>query len=683
MAYLQGDRAKQGRGWYAQRMLKITCAVGFSLLLVFGGPPVLAAETPNVIWIIADDLGPQLNCYGTRGVRTPNLDRLASEGMRFTQAFSSAPVCSTSRSAFITGVSQTAIGCQHHRTPVKQPLPANIQPLPALLAKAGIPSFNGNFNLKRKGKTDYNFKWIGESLYVGSNWDGAEKPFFAQVQIFEPHRGFKKNTLPGRDVALELPPWLPEDPLARADEAGYLSSIELLDRKVGAMLDRLDAAGLADTTLVIFVGDHGRPQVRGKQWLYDAGIHVPMIVRWPGVVKPGTVNTSMTSLIDLAPTTLAAFGLEIPLAMQGRVVIGPRTGDDPGMVFAARDRCDETVDAIRAVRTSEFKYIRNLLPAKKMLQPNRYKERSYPMRSLLRTQSSMAWVEAPRVAEELYVLKDDPHELNNVAGDPAFADVQRELSHALDAWMLSCGDPGAAPEDEASLARANAQAEAARKRVVKQTGIEPILDPEAWIARERARIQTVDDDGWLPAWISGSFEGWHTQPGGEWTWEGDVLVGRSEASEARHGLLVSDVEFGDFEVEVEFRAIKGCSGFYFRVEETSEHTGVAGFQAEVEPSFETGGLYETRGRGWVVKPEEALVQSCYTPGEWATMRVVANGRNVVVEVNGVETARLTNDPGRRAGKFAFQLHGGQDLHVEFRNMRIRPITAEPEARPRS
>jgi uncharacterized sulfatase len=653
-------------------MLKTTCAVGFSLLLVFGGPSVLAAETPNVIWIIADDLGPQLNCYGTRGVRTPNLDRLASEGMRFTQAFSSAPVCSTSRSAFITGVSQTAIGCQHHRTPVKQPLPANIQPLPALLAKAGIPSFNGNFNLKRKGKTDYNFKWTGESLYVGSNWDGAEEPFFAQVQIFEPHRGFAKNTLPAREVALELPPWLPEDPLSRADEAGYLASIEVLDRKVGQILQLLDRQGLKDTTLVIFVGDHGRPQVRGKQWLYDAGIHVPMIIRWPGVVEQGSINTSLTSLIDLAPTTLAAFGLEIPLAMQGRVLAGPREGKETDMVFAARDRCDETIDAIRSVRTSEYKYIRNLLPERSMLQPNRYKDRSYPIRSLLRTTGEMAWANQLRPSEELYVLKDDPHELTNVAANPAYESVRAELAHALDAWMLSCGDPGAAPEDEASLARANAQADAARKRVVKQTGIEPILDPEAWIARERARIQTTDDDGWLAAWTPGSFDGWHAQPGGEWTWEGEVLVGRSEASEARHGLLVSDLEFGDFDVEFEFRAVQGCSGFYFRVDETGDNTGVAGFQAEVEPSFETGGLYETRGRGWVVRPDEALLRSCYTPAEWSTMRVAASGGDVVVQVNGVETARLKDDPGRRTGRFALQLHGGQDLHVEFRNMRIRP-----------
>jgi N-sulfoglucosamine sulfohydrolase len=659
-------------------MLTFLASFVFALSVVTPNDP-----PPNVLWIIADDLGPQLGCYGTRGVRTPNLDRLASEGMRFTQAFSPAPVCSTSRSAFITGVSQTATGCQHHRTPIKRPLPPGVTPLPALLAEAGIPSFNGSFNLKKRGKSDYNFQWTGAPLYKGPNWEGTEEPFFAQVQIFEPHRGFKKNALPARELALELPPWLPEDPLARADEAGYLSSIEVLDRKVGNILDRLEAAGLTETTLVIFIGDHGRPQVRGKQWLYDAGIHVPMIVRWPGMVEPGTVNTSMTSLIDLAPTTLAAFNLEIPLAMQGRVVVGPRTGVDPGMVFSARDRCDETVDGVRAVRTNEFKYIRNLLPSKQMLQPNRYKDRSYPMRSLLRTEGAMAWAETPRVAEELYVLKDDPHELNNVAGDPGFADVQRELSHALDAWMLSCGDAGATPEDPASLEKANAQAEAARVRVVKKTGIDPILDPKAWLQRERDRLETADSDGWRAMWRPGSFDGWHAHPGGEWTWEDDVLVGRSEASEARHGLLVSDFEFGDFDVELEFRAITGCSGFYFRVEETAGRTGVAGFQAEVEPSFETGGLYETRGRAWVVKADQALVRSCYTPGEWASMRVVANGGDVVVYVNGVETARLTNDSGRRTGRFALQLHGGQALHVEFRSLRIRLATAEQEVQRRN
>ncbi len=173
--------------------------------------------------------------------------------------------------------------------------------------------------------------------------------------------------------------------------------------------------------------------------------------------------------------------------------------------------------------------------------------------------------------------------------------------------------------------------------------------------------------------VPGSLAGWHALPGGSWRWEGDTLVGRSSASETRHGLLVTDDVYSDFEARLEFRSVSGCSGFYFRVEEVGDTTGVAGFQAEVEPSLETGGLYETAGRGWVVKPDPDLVASVYTPGEWSEMVVTAVGGDVEVRVNGVVTARLEADSGRREGRFALQLHGSQDLHVEFRSLEVTPL----------
>lgn len=174
--------------------------------------------------------------------------------------------------------------------------------------------------------------------------------------------------------------------------------------------------------------------------------------------------------------------------------------------------------------------------------------------------------------------------------------------------------------------------------------------------------------------VPGSLDGWHAAPGGTWTWEpgaqGDVLVGSSAASESRHGLLISDGVYGDFRARLEFRAVRGCSGFYFRVEERSDAVGVSGFQAEIEPSFETGGLYETAGRGWVVRPDPELVASIFEPGEWSEMIVTATGPDVEVRVNGEVTARLESDPGRRRGRFALQLHGNQDLHVEFRALEV-------------
>lgn len=170
--------------------------------------------------------------------------------------------------------------------------------------------------------------------------------------------------------------------------------------------------------------------------------------------------------------------------------------------------------------------------------------------------------------------------------------------------------------------------------------------------------------------VPGSLQGWHAAPGGTWTWEGDVLVGRSAADESRHGLLITDGVYADFRARLEFRAVRGCSGFYFRVEESGDAVGVSGFQAEVEPSLETGGLYETAGRGWVVRPDPDFVASIYEPGEWSEMVVTATGPDVEVRLNGEVTARLESDPGRRRGRFALQLHGNQDLHVEFRALEV-------------
>ncbi|MEM7306846.1 MAG: DUF1080 domain-containing protein [Planctomycetota bacterium] len=176
--------------------------------------------------------------------------------------------------------------------------------------------------------------------------------------------------------------------------------------------------------------------------------------------------------------------------------------------------------------------------------------------------------------------------------------------------------------------------------------------------------------------VPGSLDGWHAAPGGSWEWRDDVLVGTSSESERRHGLLISDRTYSDFEAHLEFRAVRGCSGFYFRVEEVEQAVGVLGFQAEVEPNLETGGLYETGGRAWVVKPDPDEMRDVYFPGEWTTMTVRAVGGDVDVHVNGHPSASLRDDPGRREGHLALQLHGGQDLHVEFRRLEVRELAPD-------
>lgn len=178
-----------------------------------------------------------------------------------------------------------------------------------------------------------------------------------------------------------------------------------------------------------------------------------------------------------------------------------------------------------------------------------------------------------------------------------------------------------------------------------------------------------------PVLLPGSLAGWHATPGGSWSWRGDVLVGTSPASERRHGILVSDARFSDFEARVEFRVVSGDSGFYFRVDEDDSAVSVKGFQAEVDTTLETGGLYETRGRAWVVKPDRERLAAVYEPGAWTSLRVRAVGGDVDVWVNGERTASLRDDPGRRAGHLGLQLHGGQDMHVEYRDLRVLDLSS--------
>ncbi|MEE2973499.1 MAG: exo-alpha-sialidase [Planctomycetota bacterium] len=192
---------------------------------------------------------------------------------------------------------------------------------------------------------------------------------------------------------------------------------------------------------------------------------------------------------------------------------------------------------------------------------------------------------------------------------------------------------------------------------------------------DRDHDQVADD--WTELLVPGSLDGWHVLPGGTWTWNGGVLEGRITRDDPRHGLLVTNREYDDFEAILSFRVAKGDSGFYHRVEELGDAIGVRGFQAEIDPTAEVGGLYETRGRGWVVKPDPAMIEEMRSrSGEWLEMRVRAIGGDVDVFVDGHPTASLRDDPGRRRGHLALQLHADMDVEVDFRSLRVRPLAPD-------
>jgi uncharacterized sulfatase len=389
-------------------------------------------------------MSPDIAAYGAPGVKTPHLDRLAAEGRRYTRAYATAPVCSSSRSAFILGCYQTTTGLYPHDTEKPQPLPAPYKPLPTLLREAGwfvtncaAPGSQRSGRTITKGKTHYNFAHDSKLLFNGDDWRKRRpgQPFFAQFQITEPHRPFPIPTHYDEAAlaAIKLPPNYPEHPLSRRDWYAYERSVEVVDQRVGAILAQLEAEGVLQNTLVMFFADHGRPMPWGKQWLSVEGLQVPLLIRGPGVT-PRSVETGLVSLIDLAPSVLKAAGQPIPGWMQGRAVLQGAPIDRP-YLFAARDRCGDAMDRIRALISPDSLLVRNHLTSLSRLNWSSYKEDSYPGMPLLRVLQATGkldpfparWLAPQRPDIEFYDLKADPFEINNLAADPAYAAIKAKM----------------------------------------------------------------------------------------------------------------------------------------------------------------------------------------------------------------------------------------------------------------
>ncbi len=475
---------------------------------------------PNILWLIADNIGPDLGCYGTPLVQTPHLDQLAAQGVRYTAAFSTVPICAPSRSAFMTGMHATTIDAQHMRSHRHDSyhLPEGIRPITHRLIEAGYHTANIRMlDDKTVGtcKIDLNFEVEGPvlrrteadkrrrqqaqkapeggtvdsrvldieneiRLFHTDQWADLKEhqPFFAHVNFPIAERpgrergpgsgwvGSKHAPAFGSQVhptvvdpqKVTLPPYYPDHPVARRDWAGYLDCICGLDRRVGEILDRLEADGMADDTIVVFFADQGRIEIRGIGWCYDRGNLVPLIIRWPKSYPPppqyraGGINEQLVSLLDLTATTLSFAGLKKPAGMQSRVFLGPNADPPRRYVFTHRDRHDEVVQRIRSVRTSRYRYIRNYIPDRPFLFFHAHKEAMYPVIPLLRKlhkEGKLNAVQktllAPRMPdEELYDLDNDPYEINNLAGSaaPEHRRVLQQLRDALDGWIEETNDQG-------------------------------------------------------------------------------------------------------------------------------------------------------------------------------------------------------------------------------------------------
>lgn len=445
------------------------------------GQPV---RRPNILWLVGENISHDLGCYGAKHVHTPNLDRLAAEGVRFTNVFATNPACAPSRSAFMLGMYQTTTDTQHMRSHRNDSfrLPAGVRPMTHRLQDAGY--FTANIKIAGAppvgtGKLDLNFVNEGP-IYQSDDWSAlkGKQPFFAQVNSHEVEYdiydrqsakkervewvGEREHVKHATPDDVTPPPYYPDHPLVREEWARYLNSVSGMDVRIGWVLEQLRADGMEDDTFIVFFADNGRLEPRGIHWCYDSGLRVPLIIRWPknfpppNGCSPGSVNDHIVSLIDLTATTLNFAGVAKPPMMQGRVFLGKHAEPPRQFAFAARDRIDETVQRIRSVHDKRYHYVRTFTNGPTFASLNRYKEKCFPILPLMRGLLAQGRLTGPPLelmlrtgpCEELYDTQSDPHEIINLIASMKLEhrEAQTRLRAALDTWIIETGDRGAIPE---------------------------------------------------------------------------------------------------------------------------------------------------------------------------------------------------------------------------------------------
>lgn len=427
---------------------------------------------PNFILLIGEDANRALGCYGDPDAKTPNLDRLAAEGCRYDNAFSTAPVCAPSRCTLVTGQYAWSIGAHHMRSTLLSPPPLFTE----LLRKGG-------YHVNWENKTDFNFEppetfaddrkpWLDDLR----NNRLPDQPFFLYHNFEVTHestmwpelwngsgqvsRRLKDQHILSPDQRpdpdkVRVPSYLPDTPEVRANIARFYEALAIMDQRAGEVLDAIDNSPHRDNTVVIYLTDHGRGLIREKRWIYGAGVHLSLVVRWPKGIKPGSISDEMVSWVDIGPTVLSLAGIEKPDAMHGRDFLGSQQDPPRQYAFAGRDRMDEAFDRSRAVRDNRWHYIRNYYPQLPYCQRNRYMDHMETSRLLREmnargelNESQRLWMAPTKPAEELYDAVNDRDMVHNLAADPAHAQTLARMRQALDDELARHGDYGELPERE-------------------------------------------------------------------------------------------------------------------------------------------------------------------------------------------------------------------------------------------
>jgi N-sulfoglucosamine sulfohydrolase len=449
----------------------ITAGSGLMLSTIGCKPlnnPVLTGKPfpkhPNILWISCEDISPRLGCYGDHVAQTSNLDKLASQGVKYTNVFTSAPVCAPCRSGVITGMYQTSIGTHHMRTSHKADnLPTPYEAVPPHYVKTFTEYLRAaGYYCTNNVKTDYQFvspvtAWDDcSSTAHYKNRPDKETPFFAVFNLEMTHESKNWEEPDSTDPSsVEVPPYYPDNLTVRKNMARHYDNIAKLDIRVGEILKELEDEGLAENTIIFFWSDHGDGLPRAKRWLYDSGTKIPLIIRWPGCIKKGVSDSRLISSIDLGPTVLSMASVHIPKHMQGMAFLGTNAQSPRDYVFSARDRFDESYDMVRSVRDHRYRYIRNFYILEPYVLWIPYRNRMPIMQELLRLYAEdklegaqKLWFSDTRPPEELYDCEKDPHQINNLADDAKYKDVLQKMSAQLDKWMVETNDMGYISESE-------------------------------------------------------------------------------------------------------------------------------------------------------------------------------------------------------------------------------------------
>jgi arylsulfatase A-like enzyme len=439
---------------------------------------------PNIVWLVVEDLSPVIPAFGDSTITTPTLDRLAAEGVRYPNVFSPSGVCAPSRAAIATGMYPAHIGAHHMRTGpwyARDPLPevfenaARFMP-PGVSPYEAVPPPEvkmhseylrmAGYYTSNRSKTDYQFRhpltaWDDSS--PSAHWRNRKhgQPFFAIFNFSVTHESqiwskAEDSLWIADDLDVPVPPYLPDNQVGQRDVRRMYSNIREMDYEVGLVLAELEQDGLLDSTIVFWYSDHGGPLPRQKRLLYDSGLRVPMIIRFPGAALSGTADDQLISFVDFMPTLLSLADIEPPPHVDGRAFVGAYAADSKRRyIHAAADRFDEQYDMIRAVRDGRYKYLRNYRPEQGYYLPVAYREQMPVMQELLRLRDSgqldsyqAQWFRPTKPTEELFDTDIDPHELRNLATDPVYSEKLAELRAECDRWLAEINDKGFIPEVE-------------------------------------------------------------------------------------------------------------------------------------------------------------------------------------------------------------------------------------------